>query len=65
MLWQWQQRDPATRMHQVGGPVIPFDYGGVNVTLDFEVNLGALAPSVPLRELLDTEGGTLCYAYDS
>ncbi|KNG49848.1 di-copper centre-containing protein [Stemphylium lycopersici] len=61
VYWDWQQKDLETRLHQVGGPILPFDYSGKNVTLDFEVQLGKLAPTVQLRDLLDTEGGTLCY----
>jgi tyrosinase len=50
-------------LREVGGPVVPFDYGGVNVTVGFEVGLGKLAGMVKLGELLDTVGGTLCYTY--
>ncbi|CAI7637454.1 unnamed protein product [Penicillium glandicola] len=63
IFWEWQQKDLPTRYHQVGGPVTPLDYTGVNVTLDFEVNIGDLAPNATLENLLDTEGGTLCYSY--
>lgn len=63
VFWKWQQGDLERRLHEVGGPVTPFDYGGVNVTLEFEVGMGPLAESVPLHELLDTEGGVLCYTY--
>jgi tyrosinase len=63
IFWMWQQKDLKTRLHQVGGPIIPFDYSGKNVTLDFEVGLGKLAPTVQLKDLLDTQGNTLCYTY--
>jgi tyrosinase len=63
VLWVWQQKDLMTRLGQVGGPVVPFDYGGRNVTLDFTVNMGRLARNATLKELLDTQGGTLCYTY--
>lgn len=65
--WQWQKKDPAKRLKDVSGPIVPFDYTNLvagNITLDFEVNLGKLGKSVPLRQLLDTTGGTLCYTYD-
>jgi tyrosinase len=42
----------------------PRDQTGPNVTADFEVNMGALAPSIPIRDLLDTEGDVLCYTYE-
>lgn len=63
IFWEWQQRDPAARLNEVGGPVKPFDYGGENVTLEFEIEMGRLAGSVTLKDLLDTRGGTLCYTY--
>lgn len=34
------------------------------MTLDLEVDLGGIAGSVALRELLNTVGGVLCYTYD-
>ncbi|KAF2437919.1 Di-copper centre-containing protein [Karstenula rhodostoma CBS 690.94] len=64
VLWKWQQQDLACRLNEVGGPVMPFDYAGVNVTLDFTVDMGPLAGSATLKDLLDTEGDTLCYTYD-
>ncbi|PSN60538.1 Di-copper centre-containing protein [Corynespora cassiicola Philippines] len=63
ILWLWQQKDLKARLHQVGGPIIPLDYSGKNVTLDFQVNMGRLAGNATLHDLLDTEGKTLCYTY--
>ncbi|KAF9700786.1 hypothetical protein EKO04_001956 [Ascochyta lentis] len=63
IFWEWQQKDLKQRLNQVGGPIVPFDYSGKNVTLDFEVNIGRLAGNVTLRELLNTQGKTLCYIY--
>ncbi|KAJ5972601.1 uncharacterized protein N7479_002519 [Penicillium vulpinum] len=63
VFWEWQQKDLPTRYHQVGGPVNAMDYSGVNVTLDFEINIGKLAPNATLESLLNTKGGTLCYSY--
>ncbi|GME24316.1 Di-copper centre-containing protein [Neofusicoccum parvum] len=64
ILWEWQKRDLPARYSQVGGPVEPFDYSGPNVTLDFEVNIGRLAGNATLKDLLDIQGGTLCYGYE-
>lgn len=67
VYWKWQKKDLETRLHEVGGSTTPSDFtyqSGTNVTLDFEVNLGALAPSVPVSELLDTQGGLLCYTFE-
>ena len=63
ILWTWQQQDLETRLNQVGGPVVPMDYGGQNVTLDFTVGLGELAGDATLKQLLDTQSGVLCYTY--
>lgn len=65
IFWLWQQKDLKARLDQVGGPIEPFDYGGKNVTLDFTINMGKLAGDATLKELLNTEGGTLCYTYAS
>lgn len=59
----WQSQDPSVRQNEVGGPITPFDYSGQNVTLDFEINIGKLAPNVTLKDVLDTQGNTLCYTY--
>ncbi|KAJ4405706.1 hypothetical protein N0V91_005013 [Didymella pomorum] len=63
VFWKWQQMDLKTRLNQVGGPIVPFDYGGKNVTLDFQVNIGKLAGNATLQDLLNTQGKTLCYTY--
>jgi tyrosinase len=41
------------------------DYSGANVTLDFTVNIGALAGDATLEQLLDTRGDVLCYTYNT
>lgn len=63
ILWEWQSKDLAIRLNEVGGPITPFDYGGKNVTLDFEVNIGSLAGNASLHDLLNPAGQTLCYTY--
>ncbi|KAJ6029211.1 hypothetical protein N7499_000356 [Penicillium canescens] len=63
IFWEWQKKDLPTRFHEVGGPITPLDYSGKNVTLDFKVNIGKLAPNTTLESLLNTQGDTLCYRY--
>jgi tyrosinase len=63
VFWMWQQKDLKDRENQVGGPIEPFDYSGKNVTLDFTVNMGELAGEATLKDLLNTQGSTLCYTY--
>jgi len=61
---EWQSQDLTVRLDQVGGPVVPFDYSGVNVTLGFEINIGKLACNITLHQALNTQGGDpLCYTY--
>jgi tyrosinase len=43
---------------------MPFDYGGNNVTLGFQVNIGRLSGNRTLAQLLNTQGGHLCYTYE-
>ncbi|KAJ5050484.1 uncharacterized protein L3040_002365 [Drepanopeziza brunnea f. sp. 'multigermtubi'] len=64
ILTRWQAVDPARRLHEVGGPVLPFDYAGVNVTLDFEIDLLPIAPVITLRQALNAEGEVFCYRYE-
>lgn len=67
--WKWQNVDPEARLKDATGPVLPFGIplgnrtGGENITLDFMIGLSELAPMVPLRRVMDTEGGLLCYTY--
>ena len=63
--WQWQKKNLPKSLNDVSGPIIPFDYQNQqagNVTLDFEINIGMLAPDVPLKDLLNTQD-KLCYTY--
>ncbi|KAL2840821.1 hypothetical protein BJX68DRAFT_278882 [Aspergillus pseudodeflectus] len=53
------------RVLVVGGPIEPMDYSGANVTLDFTVNIGALAGDATLEQLLDTRDDVLCYTYNT
>ncbi|KAH6723859.1 hypothetical protein BKA61DRAFT_626744 [Leptodontidium sp. MPI-SDFR-AT-0119] len=62
---EWQNIDLEQRLNEVGGPIIPFNYGGENVTLDFTINLTPIAPAITLREALNAQGDTFCYTYDT
>ncbi|KAF3910242.1 hypothetical protein ABW21_db0203966 [Orbilia brochopaga] len=67
MFWRWQQEDLPNRFFDVGGPVVPFDYSnqvGPNITLDFIIGLGNLAPDIPVRDVMNIQGGILCYDYE-
>lgn len=36
----------------------------VNITLDFELNMMMLAPTVTIREVMDTRNKPQCYIYE-
>ncbi|PVH90011.1 Di-copper centre-containing protein [Cadophora sp. DSE1049] len=65
ILTEWQNIDLEQRLNEVGGPIIPFNYGGENVTLDFTINLSPIAPAITLKEALNAQGNTFCYTYDT
>lgn len=70
VYWQWQSRNLAARLHDVSGPIeLLGPITGPNVTLAFQIELGPLAPTVPISELMDIRGagkrtGVLCYTYE-
>jgi len=60
--WKWQMMDPHTRLHEISGRSTekpPY----TNVTLDFKLNGGTLAPMVPIRDVMNIMGPRLCYDY--
>ena len=67
MYWQWQMQNPGKRLCEIGGPIIPFDYTptkGPLVTLDFQINIDVMGPSIPVRDILSTFTDPWCYVYD-
>jgi tyrosinase len=65
-LWyQWQNADPANRMFQYEGKtVIGSSPPTRAVTADVMHVLG-LAPDAPVQDVMNTQGGLLCYRYDN
>ncbi|KAI5861276.1 hypothetical protein GGS23DRAFT_160792 [Durotheca rogersii] len=73
-LWDtWQRKDWQKRKVDIGGPdtqwAYPYDYYGElpyeNVTLDFVMNFGKVAPEVKIREVMDIHDAPFCIAYTS
>lgn len=72
-LWnQWQRKCWPERKTDFSGPVaewgFPFNYIGVdiptaNVTLDYQVEYVHFSDNVVVRDLMDIQGGKLCYQY--
>ncbi|KAM5352194.1 hypothetical protein ACJ41O_004917 [Fusarium nematophilum] len=74
-LWdKWQRLDWPRRKSDIGGPdtqfAYPFAFFGDkeyrNVTLDYKMNFDKLVPGkkhLKIRQVMDTQGGELCYTY--
>ncbi|RDW60602.1 hypothetical protein BP6252_11985 [Coleophoma cylindrospora] len=64
--WEWQNEDPATRTYQMGGYTTQTEpaTGWVNTTLDYVLTTWGIIPDVTINDVMDTEGGYLCYTYD-
>ncbi|KAH9477723.1 N-acetyl-6-hydroxytryptophan oxidase ivoB [Psilocybe cubensis] len=70
-LWTKWQSANASRLTDISGPVSKFGppFGDApnsqNVTLNFGINLGKLAPAITVGDVMNTQGNTLCYKYAS
>ncbi|KAJ7267324.1 tyrosinase [Mycena rebaudengoi] len=62
LWWQWEMVDPMRRLGDMSGRST-VDPPHVNVTLDFELKMMKLAPTVTIREVMDIRNELLCYAY--
>ncbi|KAH7148927.1 hypothetical protein EDB81DRAFT_842273 [Dactylonectria macrodidyma] len=75
-LWnKWQHLDWDTRKSDISGPdtqfAYPFDFFGAdpaykNITLDYVMNFNELIPDrqyIKVKEVMDIQGGLLCYKY--
>ncbi|KAJ7088705.1 tyrosinase [Mycena epipterygia] len=63
LWWQWVGMNMSSRIEDMSGRSTtypPF----VNVTLDFELNMMMLAPTVTIREVMDIRNELLCYMYE-
>lgn len=59
--WNWQQMLPS-RLYEISGrstPNPPYQ----NVTLDSDLEMGNLAPTVTIRNVMDIHGESNCYTY--
>ncbi|KAK2783853.1 hypothetical protein FQN53_008915 [Emmonsiellopsis sp. PD_33] len=58
--WLWQLRDKPNRVKSYGGMA---DSSGRNVTLSDILPLGGLEKDIAVADVMDTEGGEMCYRY--
>lgn len=59
----WQAVNPSKRLFETGGPTIPFQVNGTQVTLDFPLNMQWMAPTITVGDVMNIQGGLLCYEY--
>ncbi|KAF8802282.1 tyrosinase [Phlegmacium glaucopus] len=59
--WNWQQMLPS-RLYEISGRSTP-DPPYQNVTLEFELEMGNLAPNVTIRNVMDIHSDSNCYTY--
>jgi tyrosinase len=62
LWWKWQSEDPTNRLYQLGGPVK--QGGSEETTLDHVMTTYGIRPNVTVRDVMDIQGGFLCYDYD-
>ncbi|XRM44260.1 hypothetical protein ABZX51_007407 [Aspergillus tubingensis] len=63
--WAWQSADPDNRLYQLSGYTTESEpsTGWVDVTLDYNLT-SYKNPDATIEQVMDTEGGYLCYTYE-
>lgn len=66
LWWQWEQIDAAGRMFAMGGntTVTESPGGFVEMTIDYEMNMFDIVPNVTIADVVNIQGGYLCYDYE-
>ncbi|GCB27455.1 tyrosinase [Aspergillus awamori] len=68
--WKWQQQDPINRLYDISGPTLNHTAnvepagGWQNATLHYELSSFNIMPNITIAEVMNTQGGYLCYGYD-
>ncbi|KAF7589831.1 hypothetical protein BBP40_003641 [Aspergillus hancockii] len=68
--WLWQKEDPINRLYDISGPTLNHTAnvepagGWPNATLHYELSSFNIKPNVTIGEIMNTQGGYLCYGYD-
>lgn len=68
---KWQRAKWSTRKMEIAGPdtnfAYPFNFFGdipyKNITLDYSLSYPNFGSNITIRDVMDTEGGLLCYTY--
>ncbi|EUC43622.1 hypothetical protein COCMIDRAFT_38490 [Bipolaris oryzae ATCC 44560] len=66
LWWNWQSEDPDNRLYQLGGSSSqgPCEEECEETTLDYVMTTYEILPNVTVRDVMDIQGGYLCYKYD-
>ncbi|PBP16163.1 tyrosinase [Diplocarpon rosae] len=66
LYWQWQQISGADRIFAISGntTVTEPPTGWEKLTLDYELDMSGAYENVRLEEVMNIQGGYLCYAYE-
>ncbi|KAI9055630.1 hypothetical protein LZ554_000574 [Drepanopeziza brunnea f. sp. 'monogermtubi'] len=66
LYWQWEQLSPKDRMYNISGytTVTEPEGGWEEMTLDYEMSMFGVGESVRIEEVMNIQGGYLCYAFE-
>ncbi|CZR52293.1 related to monophenol monooxygenase (tyrosinase) [Phialocephala subalpina] len=64
--WQWQQINATSRLYGMGGNTTTSEpaTGWVTTTLDYVLSSYGIIPNVTIDEVMNIQGGYLCYEYE-
>jgi tyrosinase len=63
-VWaMWQDMDKPKRLREVSGNTVYNTTNSPELTLDFVLKMLNVAPSYPVRDVMNTRGNLLCYEY--
>lgn len=68
VFWSWQSRKLPYRLTDISGPVVFGDYKNQvagNTTLAYVLDVGTVNALTTVGAVMDIQGGTLCYGYDT
>jgi tyrosinase len=66
LWWQWEQINAAERMFAIEGntTVTEPPSGWETMTIDYEMDMYDIVPNVTIRDVVNIQGGYLCYEYE-
>ena len=63
LWWLWQQADPEKRLYDLSGPTDKND-PTTKITFDFQLEYPGLAPSINIRDVMDSLLEPNCFTYE-